>query len=109
MSAVPRFRKKPVEVEAVQFSEEISPAAAMDIYRWVESHIGSVHPPCDDHEGDEPVAGVTIDPATGFMVIRTLEGDMAVSAGDWIIRGVAGEFYPCKPDIFEQTYERVEA
>ena len=40
--------------------------------------------------------------------IETLEGGHTVCPGDWIIEGVAGEFYPCKPDIFEQTYERVE-
>lgn len=39
------------------------------------------------------------------LVIRTLEGDHHALVGDWIIRGVKGEFYPCKPDIFEQTYE----
>ena len=41
-------------------------------------------------------------------VIETLEGDMTVSDGDWIIKGVKGEFYPVKDDIFQQTYERVE-
>ncbi len=46
---------------------------------------------------------------TNGIHISTLEGDMIASPGDWIIRGVAGEFYPCKPDIFEQTYEQVEA
>lgn len=40
-----------------------------------------------------------------FMWIKTLEGDMQVNEGDYIIKGVQGEFYPCKPDIFEQTYE----
>jgi hypothetical protein len=39
------------------------------------------------------------------VVIATLEGDMTASPGDWIIKGVKGEFYPCKPDIFEATYE----
>lgn len=39
------------------------------------------------------------------LVIRTLEGEMIAQAGDWIIRGVAGEYYPCKNDIFERTYE----
>ena len=42
------------------------------------------------------------------LVIRTLEGEMTANVGDWIIKGVKGEFYPCKPDIFEMTYERVE-
>ena len=40
------------------------------------------------------------------LCIETLEGKMTVSYGDWIIRGVKGEFYPCKPDVFEETYER---
>jgi len=43
----------------------------------------------------------------GF-VIETPEGDMFVNDGDWVIKGVKGEFYPCKPDIFEATYEKVE-
>ena len=42
------------------------------------------------------------------MIIHTLEGDHKANIGDWIIRGVKGELYPCKPDIFEQTYEEVE-
>jgi hypothetical protein len=41
------------------------------------------------------------------MTIKTLEGDMTANVGDYIIKGVKGEFYPCKPDIFEQTYEPV--
>ncbi|MNW28136.1 hypothetical protein D3C74_49500 [compost metagenome] len=44
----------------------------------------------------------------GRLFIGTLEGSMAAEVGDYIIRGVAGELYPCKPDIFEKTYERVE-
>ena len=42
------------------------------------------------------------------MIIRTLEGDMRAQKGDWIITGVNGEQYPCKPDIFDKTYERVD-
>lgn len=45
---------------------------------------------------------------TGKVVIQTLEGDMVANVGDWIIKGIAREFYPCKPDIFDQTYEVVE-
>lgn len=41
-------------------------------------------------------------------VIRTLEGDMKISKGDWVIKGVIGEIYPCKPDVFEATYEKYE-
>lgn len=55
-----------------------------------------------------PESGVTIDPRDGRMVIATLEGGHWVNLGDWIIRGVQGEFYPCKSDIFEATYERVD-
>lgn len=44
----------------------------------------------------------------GGLVIKTLEGEHIASIGDYIIRGVAGEFYPCKPEIFEKTYERAE-
>ena len=43
------------------------------------------------------------------LLIRTLEGDMTAMPGDWIITGIRGETYPCKPDIFEETYERVES
>ncbi|WP_258933231.1 hypothetical protein [Nesterenkonia pannonica] len=56
-----------------------------------------------------PNSGLTIDPATGQMLIATLEGEMRAGVGDWIIRGVQGEFYPIKPDIFEATYEEVAA
>ena len=42
------------------------------------------------------------------MIIKTLEGDMRAQRGDWIITGVNGEQYPCKPDIFDKTYERVD-
>ena len=42
------------------------------------------------------------------MIIKTLEGDMQAQKGDWIITGVNGEQYPCKPDIFDKTYERVD-
>lgn len=53
-----------------------------------------------------------LDPPTtyydGTLTIRTLEGDMTANKGDWIIKGVQGEFYPCKPDIFAATYEPVQ-
>lgn len=52
-----------------------------------------------------PDKGIWINPASGNLMIRTLEGDMRARAGDWIIRGVQGEFYACDPDIFAATYE----
>jgi hypothetical protein len=104
-----KFRKRPVEVEAMLFPADATPAQGIAVYQWVESHIGSVQP-AGNGPGYSPLAaGVTIDPADGLMVIRTLEGDMKVSLGDWVIKGVQGEFYPCKPDIFAATYEAVEA
>lgn len=81
-----KFRKKPVVVEAVEWTAE------MDLHpeHWVL--FGVIN------------AGGTVSPRS---VIRTLEGDMDVNVGDWIITGVKGERYPCKPDIFAQTYEPV--
>lgn len=102
-----KFRKKPVVIEARQFTED---AGWMDIYRWIERNtLGSFEPtavlegrvPC-------PASGVSIDPDTGELLIATLEGVMRVSVGDWVIQGVAGEFYPCKPEIFAATYEDPE-
>jgi len=80
-----KFRKKPVVIEAVQYNgDSVSADAVMDM-------IGTM--------------GVKNSP--DGLYIATLEGTMKASRGDWIIKGVAGEFYPCKPDIFEQTYEPV--
>lgn len=101
-----RYRIKPVTIEAMQLVG--STAELYAVYQWIEDGIGSVPPPCDDERGGGPKPGVTIDPADGQIVIRTLEGDMKADLGDWIIRGVQGEFYPCKPDIFAATYEAVD-
>lgn len=87
---MPKFRKKPVEIEARQWVD----GNGYQIVGWMKDH--------DAHAQlirDEPTV-ITID---------TLEGVMTAQHGDWIIRGVQGEFYPCKPDIFEATYEAVEA
>lgn len=82
---MPKFRKKPVEIEAVLFrgGEQPSELAA------------------------DVVAGRIRYPEDGTMLIATLEGTMQAQPGDWIIRGVKGELYPCKPDIFAATYEAV--
>lgn len=63
----------------------------------------------DQEYGDttRPDKGHYIDPATGNLIIRTLEGDMAAKLNWWVLQGVQGEFYPCKPDIFAETYEAV--
>lgn len=84
------YRKKPVVIEAWQFTDENKDRLYNDLSRL---H-GGVYPTWND--------GV---PA---MRIPTLEGEMTARIGDFIIKGVNGELYPCKPDIFEKTYERVE-
>lgn len=86
---MPQFRKKPVVVEARQVTEE----AVVDLADWC----GGTAVCASSGEKHFPV----------FINIQTLEGQMAAQIGDWIIRGVKGEFYPCKPDIFEKTYEPV--
>jgi hypothetical protein len=90
-----RFRKKPVIIDAMQFDG--THACAERIVQWVNQSTGY----SPEQGGDPPILFYY-----GIMTIRTLEGNMTGSKGDWIIRGVKGEFYPCKPDIFEATYER---
>lgn len=87
-----KFRKKPVVVEAVQFGGSSSDVA--DLKRWIEGGEYSRHP-------------VRTKDLGRVLEIPTLEGVMTASPGDWIIKGVKGEFYPCKPDIFAATYEPV--
>jgi len=104
MSEPKQFQKKPVKIWAMQFPASGSPAAAHEVYLWVEENTQGSY----DYLGDErPEHGVSIDPSDGLMVINTLEGEMKVGLGDWVIQGVKGEFYPCKPDIFEATYSEV--
>ena len=83
---MPMFRKKPVVIEAVQWTGANT--------EEIDAFLGGAVLPCGD-------------PARQGLRIHTLEGIMLATAGDWIIKGVAGEFYPCKPDIFLQTYEPV--
>lgn len=95
-----KFRKKPVVIEAFQMTEERRinntnwPEWMHRAWSFERGLPGSLYP---TDEG-------TCD---GTLSIGTLEGQHLVSWGDWIIKGVKGELYPCKPDIFEQTYEPV--
>ena len=82
-----KFRKKPVVIEAEQFTEE-------------NINICFSFVTCNKY----PIFAE----GKPALKIQTLEGDMIANLGDWIIKGVKGEFYPCKPDIFEATYEQVE-
>jgi hypothetical protein len=88
---VPKFRKKPVVIEAKQYGG--SWHSAMDIRAWIGG----------DKLLSHEVNGLRA------IVIPTLEGDHTAMPGDWIIKGVKGEFYPCKPDIFALTYEPADA
>lgn len=90
-----KVRKKPVVVDAFKLTDE-----------WFDG----------DHPNSQHVTGFITNPKTRTVTIPALEGKIATFStilihahiGDWIIKGVEGEYYPCKPDIFEQTYEFVE-
>lgn len=81
---IKKYRKKPVVIEAVQITENNIVKVAI----WCKGS-ASRHP-------------------ENIFYIQTLEGRMEARVGDWIIKGIKGEFYPCKNDIFEMTYELVE-
>jgi len=83
---MPKFRKKPVVIEAVQWT-------------------GNNH---EEMEKFIPNTILAKKNAEEELAIGTLEGVMTASKNDWIIKGVHGEYYPCKPDIFEKTYEQVD-
>lgn len=82
-----KFRKKPIVIEAMQ----LRPDTLAQCIEFVGEDLddGTCESEC-------------------YIYIRTLEGTMGARCGDWIIQGVSGEFYPCKPDIFVQTYDPVE-
>lgn len=82
MEAAAKYRKRPVEIEA----RRLTLWNEHDVVKW-----------CGGKDSD-----------SFYITIPTPEGEMRAEIGDYIIKGVKGEFYPCKPDIFEATYERVE-
>ena len=84
-----KYRKIPVEIEAMQFTDETKD----QVLNFVTCNCSPNH---------------RIKTSESILIIQTLEGNMTACLGDWIIKGVQGEFYPCKPDIFELTYEKVE-
>ena len=85
-----KFRKKPVVIEAFQFRDTSHKNMAMP--QWFLDAVEAKQAfDLSDH-----------------LIIKTLVGDHRANIGDWIIRGVKGEIYPCKPDIFDETYELVE-
>ena len=89
-----QFRKKPVVIEAVQFvgGNHLEIAEFMNAASKAQLDISHLNDAYDD---------------ACYLIIPTLEGDHKANVGDWIIKGVNGEFYPCKPDIFAKTYDVV--
>lgn len=85
-----RYKKKPVVIEAVQFFETAESITEIS-----------------DLAGKNIIINYN-DPKNPYLKIETLEGTMKANVGDYIIKGVRGELYPCKKDIFEETYEKVE-
>jgi len=96
---MPKFRKKPVVIEAVQWFKKGDHPAVEECFFTDDGRVRWA--PGDRDETN--IYGCIQKPA-----IRTLEGWHEVLAGDWIITGVQGEHYPCKPDIFAATYEPAE-
>lgn len=85
-----KYRKKPVVIEALQFLDNAQSIDSLSNFITDQDLIIS-------YKENEPK-----------LLLNTLEGELQASVGDYIIKGVNGEFYPCKPDIFEKTYEIVE-
>lgn len=81
-----KYRKKPIVIEALRFDPNVYRPDFVKMKRQGRGYLPDIY----------------------MYFIKTLEGEMKVKEGDWIIEGVKGEHYPCKPDIFEATYEIVE-
>jgi hypothetical protein len=109
------YRKKPVVIQAERW-DGTAPGATL-VIDWVLGHGGTARyhdhapaPGCPGSHADGPFRycserGCDWSLDGPSLALDTLEGTMTASPGDWIIRGVQGEFYPCKPDIFDATYE----
>jgi len=95
---IKNYRKKPVVIQALQWNNN-----AREMYNFLE-----------DKTNNEFIQAtgknfyIDHSKVDGGLIIKTLEGEHIASFGDWIIKGISGEYYPCKPDIFNKTYEVVE-
>ena len=97
------YRKKPVVVEAMQMPLDPDEYQVEAIVEWIEPGIVEAWDSPDIGEG--PISSWGIN----YLEINTLEGEMTARLGDYVIKGVQGEFYPCKSSIFSATYEPVGA
>ena len=98
-----KYKKKPIVIEAIQltdFNAETMLSVLEFMGQIVDTNSATTNEKFYDY--CEQRGNV------GYLTIETLEGNMKANLGDYIIKGVNGEFYPCKPDIFEKTYEKVE-
>ena len=95
-----KFRKKPVVIEAKQ----LTPETAEEIGEWCDA----IRCVCKEQNYSSYLWGWGLPVEERHLTVPTLEGDFTAGIGDWIIQGVKGEFYPCKSDIFEMTYEVAE-
>ena len=91
---MPKFRKKPIVIEAIQWKIDNFEDEFLPLVTFAFKVSGKA-----EH--------YTFHTDSKILVIHTLEGDMIASLNDWIVVGVNGEMYPCKPDVFEATYEPV--
>ena len=91
-----KYRKKPAVIEAKQFTDE----AKDQVYGWAQAIQMNVYASYEEDPANKSAKPV--------LKIPTLEGVMTASLGDWIIKGVKGELYPIKNNIFKETYEKVE-
>ena len=105
-----KYRKKPVVIEAVEWTGENH----REMYSFLTNDVEGYMQPISFQfigvllVGSGKTFYIDHSKVKGGLVIRTLEGEHIASIGDYIIKGVKGEFYPCKPDIFHKTYEKVE-
>ena len=105
MSTPKQYRKKPVVIEAMRFPE--GSRVQLAVREWVEAGGGVAHL----YDGNLVELKAPLPDGSAYqwlcMSVVTIEGPMTASIGDYIIKGIQGEFYPCKPDIFAATYEEV--
>ena len=102
---MPKFRKKPVVIDAVLWTGNLETFILPD---WFPKIFEGNNTKETMSHGVINAGTVWLPEDSGMLVIGTLEGSMTANAGDYIIKGIAGEIYPCKPEIFEQTYDLVE-
>lgn len=90
---VKKYRKKPVVIEAMVFENTVECLHKLSEFMYGKGKEAKINY-CDKESPK--------------LIIDTLEGQMQASVGDYVIKGISGEFYPCKPEIFDMTYEEVE-